>query len=82
MNPADPSGTNGASIGPVIGTIIILAVIVLGGLYFWSQRAENQAAVERTIQDIEKQSDSDATSAIEADLEATEIDSLDASLEL
>ena len=24
------------SVGPVIATIIILAVIVLGGLYFWN----------------------------------------------
>lgn len=27
-----------SSVGPVVATIVILAVIVLGGLYFWSQR--------------------------------------------
>jgi len=28
-----------SSVGPVVATIVILAVIVLGGLYFWSQRS-------------------------------------------
>jgi hypothetical protein len=30
-----------SSVGPVIATIIILAVIVLGGLYFWGERSNN-----------------------------------------
>lgn len=28
----------GRSIGPVIGLIVIIAVILLGGIYFWSVR--------------------------------------------
>jgi uncharacterized protein YxeA len=34
-----PSGEG--SVGPVVATIIILAVVVLGGLYFWGQRNAN-----------------------------------------
>lgn len=30
-----------SSVGPIVATIVILAVIVLGGLYFWSQRSSN-----------------------------------------
>jgi flagellar basal body-associated protein FliL len=30
------------SIGPAIGIIVIIAVIALGGLYFWGQRVEKQ----------------------------------------
>lgn len=30
------------SIGPVIGLIVIIAVILLGGIYFWSTRSGDQ----------------------------------------
>jgi len=74
------------SAGPVIGTIIILAVIVLGGLYFWGQRADSKPAmteeqVQEQVNMIQEQSTSDAPTDIEADLNATDIDSLDSELE-
>ena len=31
---------NKSSIGSIIGTIIIIALIILGGLYFWGKRIE------------------------------------------
>lgn len=72
------------SAGPVIGTIIILAVIVLGGLYFWGQRAGNQVMEEAEVGDVVSgimtQSESDATLDIEADLKATNIDDIDSQL--
>jgi hypothetical protein len=37
-----------SSVGPVIATIVILAVIVLGGLYFWSQRPSTTAPTTST----------------------------------
>lgn len=72
----EPAG----SAGPVIATIIILAVIVLGALYFWDQRdaVEEEVNVDATVETIETQNESDETSSIEADLEATEVESLDA----
>jgi uncharacterized protein YxeA len=37
--PSTPAPTPAeGSVGPVVATIIILAIIVLGGIYFWSQR--------------------------------------------
>jgi len=73
-----------SSIGPVIGTIIILAVIVLGGLYFWGQRVSDKVMDETQlnaiVEDITTQNESDAVTDIEADLNATDIDSIDSEL--
>ena len=72
--PAVPQ-ESGSSAGPIIGAIIILAVIVFGALYFLGQREDSQA-----LNDITEQSTSDEAAAIEADLNSTEINSLDAEL--
>lgn len=66
----------GSSAGPIIGAIVILAILILGGLYFWSQRAGNDAVIE----EINTQTNSDAAATIEADLNATDIENLDAEL--
>ncbi len=72
---------SGTSAGPVIGVIVILAIIILGALYFWSQRADNEALMtDEVVESIDLQSDSDAAAAIEADLDATDIENLDAEL--
>jgi uncharacterized protein HemX len=75
---------NEGSAGPVIGIIIILAVIVLGGLYFWGQRTNETAQEEDNLaaelDEIGNQSSSDEVTAIEADLQSTDIESLDAEL--
>lgn len=77
-----PIGENKeGSAGPVIGTIIILAVIVLGGFYFWSQRVAapsimDEAAVEQAVTDITTQSQADNISSIEADLNATDVNKI------
>ncbi|MDP2641921.1 MAG: hypothetical protein Q8P21_01355 [bacterium] len=71
-------GESGGSAGPVISVIVILAIIILGGLYFWNQRGatDNGAALD----DINTQSESDDTTSIEADLESTDIENLDAEI--
>lgn len=40
--PASPQNFSRPSqtIGPLIGIIIVIAVLVIGGIYFWSQRKE------------------------------------------
>jgi hypothetical protein len=82
--PVSAKPENGSA-GPVIGTFIILAVIVIGGLYFWSQRSTdssliNQDQVDQNVESINTQSDSDDLSSIEADLDATDVDGLDTEL--
>lgn len=87
--------TNKSSIGSIIGTIIIIAIIILGGLYFWGKRVEeaklrqdlvsdntnqteemNEAAVIKSI------SGSDDLSAIEAELNSTNLDNLGAEMNI
>jgi hypothetical protein len=84
MEPTPTPQTEGSA-GPVIGTIIILAVIVLGGLYFWGQRTKapvmDQTQVQEKVQSIQTQSSSDTPSDIKADLDATQIDNIDAQLQ-
>ncbi len=78
--------------GPIIATIIILGVVVLGGLYFWGQRnptANNdiygntlnttaESAVDTTS--IDTQSTSNNPASINADLNSTNIDNLGAEI--
>lgn len=84
------------SIGPVIGLIVILTLILLGGIYFYTSRdANNETPIpvepdggigntpeEQSVNaaDIEAQSSSDETTAIEADLQATDMTSLDSDM--
>lgn len=78
--------TNGSA-GPVIGLVVILAIIILGGLYFWGQRTDDGEALtdETTLTDeaveaINLQSAADDTASIEADLDATDIESTDSEI--
>lgn len=77
-------GESGSPTSPIIGVVIILAIAILGGLYFWSQRAGNEARdevlIDETVEAIGTQNQADNTTSIEADLEATDIESLDAEL--
>lgn len=64
------------SVGPIIGSVIIILLIIMGGLYFWGsviqkQRAEAELRKQARVEDI---------SVIEKDLNETNIDALDADL--
>ena len=76
--------SKGGSAGPIIGIIVILAIIILGGLYFWSQRSADDASSEAdtaaALNAINAQSTADDTSTIEADLNTTQIENLDAEM--
>lgn len=71
--------SSGGSTGLIIGAIVIIAIIILGGLYFWGQRA-NDTATNQALDSINQQSTSDEAAAIEADLNATDVDNLNAEL--
>jgi len=85
---------NKSSVGSIIGTIVIIAIIVLGGLYFWGKRIEENKSKENLITDFTpgevenfqagtsaEVGSSDDLNSIEADLNATDLDSLGAELE-
>jgi hypothetical protein len=88
MNMNRPPRADEGSVGPVVATIIILAVIVLGGLYFWNQRKADMNAVPTdtmstsidTTSGIDTQSSSDTTSSINTDLNSTDTTGVDSQL--
>lgn len=83
---------NRAGLGPTIGTVIILLIIIVGGLYFWMHRAKtvspaasgDQAATapaDTDVQAVSAQSSSDDTASIQSDLNATNVDTIDSSIQ-
>lgn len=82
-------------LGPILGVLIIMLVLILGGLYLWGGMLSKEAATDqdpivnnepetpRAEADMEIMgtvSSSDELSAIEADVESTNLDSLDSDL--
>lgn len=84
MPPMQVEVDNGKSKGPLIAVIVILALIIVGGLYFLKERASQEVYVPEVQEDgdnitasLEQQSDSDDLNSIEADLNANDFDNLD-----
>jgi hypothetical protein len=74
-----------SSIGSIIGTVVILAIIILGGLYFWGKRVEETKFREDLVTDnttpesnnaevVAEISSGDDVDSIEADLNSTDLD--------
>ncbi len=75
-----------SGIGSIIGTIIIIAIIILGGLYFWGKRIEETKLKQDLVTDGTPETpsvnNSDDLNSIEADLNSdTEINSLGSELD-
>lgn len=81
--PPMQADVNKKSAGPLIAVIIILALIIIGGLYFLRTRSAQPAYVPTTpegdvvTESLNKQGNSDDLNSIEADLNATNLDNLD-----
>lgn len=68
--------------GPLVAVIIILVLIVVGGLYFLRQRANQEVFIpvesgDSVVESLNQQSSSDELESIEADLNATDLENLD-----
>jgi uncharacterized protein HemX len=83
INVIDPKIQNGQSsqkdsgVGPVIGSILIILLIILGGLYYWGsiiQETQNHNTVDESLPAM---SDNDEIDDIERDLESTNTDEID-----
>lgn len=57
------SNGRGSSLGPIIGAIVILIVVIIGAFYFWGAIIKQEQA---------SRGKSDDLAAIESDLNATE----------
>ncbi|KKQ57684.1 MAG: hypothetical protein US77_C0018G0007 [Microgenomates group bacterium GW2011_GWC1_38_14] len=80
------------SVGALIGSIIVVAVIVIGGIYFWMTRSGETPSTEtsplgQTVPPDQEtaallnQGTSDEISDIEKDLNATNLNNLDAGMD-
>ena len=94
-NPEEPMGKTPQApqekaVGPIVGAVIIVVVLVLGGLYFWGQKIAQEGAPQtadeileapdETLESLEQQGTSDEIPDIEADLNATNLEELDVEL--
>ncbi len=92
MNQMPPIGNDEhkSSTGPIIGSIIVVLIVVLGGLYLYGQQlGQNEAVVppqetsttnETSLASIEQQGSSDDLGEINADLNSTDLDNLDSDM--
>jgi len=81
------------STGAIVGSIIIIVILVIGGLYLWGKqitKVENQQATtpeqilsepDQALDSLKNQSTSDEIKSIETDLNATNLDNLNKELE-
>ena len=83
---------NKSGIGSIIATIIIIALIILGGLYFWGKRVEESKMKQDLVTGSDQMTPGDETAnvnnassddlnSIEADLNATNMDNLGAEMD-
>lgn len=80
-----------SSIGPIVGILIIVIILLVGGLYFWGEQRDKESAMEAARQEaaqienapdskvdrLNAQGSSDSASSIESDLSATDLNNLD-----
>lgn len=77
---------DGNGIGPLLGIIVIIALLALGGFYYFTRGVNQIPSYEASEQDatveaLEEQSTSDAIADIEADVNATDLSEIDALLD-
>ena len=70
---------NKSSVGSIIGTIIILVIIILGGLYFWGKRVEENKNAQSMTTNTTTPYDSEAN-AIQSATARDDLGSIDADL--
>lgn len=81
--PPIPAQSEKKSVGPLIAVVVILALIIIAGLYFLKQRSEQPVYMPPTEQtdaiteSLKQQDTSDDLNSIESDLKATDIDNID-----
>ena len=58
--------------GALIGSVIIIIILIIGGIYLWRNTLKDDASSLPTIED-----EGDTAAALEAELENLDLDSLD-----
>ena len=90
MEPNATQNSENKPAGPVIGVVIIILILIVGALYFWGAQLNKEAnqtpddilnAEDQTLNQLQTQSTSTEISDINADLNATDLNNLDADLQ-
>ncbi len=71
----EPNQVQEKTNGALIGTIIIIIILIIGGLYMWKMSTKN--ATPATENNSVGQTSPDDTAKIQADLNSTDVDGLD-----
>ncbi len=73
-------------VGPIIGVVIIILLLILGGLYVWGEKLNSENAMtpdeirnaaDASVANLQAQGTSDDISSIKADTDATNLEGLD-----
>jgi hypothetical protein len=67
--------------GPVIGSVIIILIILLGGLYYLDSVKDKVSERNDEVQETEELSDEDAVNTIDADLDGLNTQELESSFD-
>ncbi len=54
--------------GPLVGSIVVIIILVIGAIYFWSSKLAPKEPVPEPVPEL---SQSDSDEALQADIEAT-----------
>jgi hypothetical protein len=75
----EPNQTQPKSNGALVGSIVIIVLLIIGGLYLWKNSAKEEMLPENS--NISGGDDIDASAAaIEAELNGMDLDSLDSEI--
>ena len=69
--------TGSKKYGPVMGIIIIVALLIAGGLYLASMEFTERSEPDPETEELKQQGSSDDLESIESDLNATNFNSID-----
>jgi hypothetical protein len=70
-----------STVGPVIGSIIIILMIILGGFYFWGSILENTTDKKVQPESVTEQSIDAEVSEIESEIDNLDFNQIDSELE-
>lgn len=78
-----PAEDDNNRLGPIVGVIIIVALIILGGLYMWNVSRDKvpeeipDVSSDSVVQELGSQGSTDGINPIQADIDTTDLDTLD-----
>ena len=75
--PSAPQGRGGSGI--FVAVVLVLALVLVGAIYFW--KASSNRSLESGGEANQQAQVSDSTDSIEADLNATDVNSVDYDLD-